>query len=468
MKKSIAILVCLAVLSSCGATEKRTSAEINTGGGSFGSTVETNVANDIFDSAMSDFSAEPPESLSARLESSTPMESKESSFDTGLSITDTKSDAKTESDASAPTEASDFSLAETTNAGMTERQDVLKIEENQQRNMAGQLTAGEWNDNANYDFLKNIMQRNYDWSTFTKNWRVNLSNRIVVEILNNEQKPLENIEVKLVSDNDKDIFIAKTDNKGIANLFVNYDKNESHILKTIVIENNESIAYEQGKDFYSHTLNGMTKDKSLDIMFMVDTTGSMGDELKFLALELENVIKNVKKDNGNLYTRLSVNFYRDYGDEYVVLPSPFNDDILSEVAHLREQTAEGGGDFEEAVDVAFDNAVNGHEWNKNATKILFFVLDAPPHNTEEIVNDMIKLTKQASQKGIRVVPVASSGIDKETEFILRAMSMATGGTYIFLTDDSGIGDSHIEPTIGNYEVEYLNKLMVRVINSYLE
>lgn len=69
-------------------------------------------------------------------------------------------------------------------------------------------------------------------------------------------------------------------------------------------------------------------------------------------------------------------------------------------------------------------------------------------------------------QGIRIVPVASSGVDKETEFILRSFSILTNGTYIFLTDHRGIGNDHIEPTIGQYHVEYINNLLVKVIRRY--
>ena len=45
--------------------------------------------------------------------------------------------------------------------------------------------------------------------------------------------------------------------------------------------------------------------------------------------------------------------------------------------------------------------------------------------------------------------------------------MATGGTYTFLTDDSGVGGSHLEPTVGEYQVEQLNDLLVRLIEQYI-
>ena len=75
--------------------------------------------------------------------------------------------------------------------------------------------------------------------------------------------------------------------------------------------------------------------------------------------------------------------------------------------------------------------------------------------------------KTAAQKGIRIIPVASSGIDLATEYLLRQEALMTGGTYIFLTDDSGIGNEHLQPTVGEYTVEYLNACMVRIVNEYL-
>ena len=63
--------------------------------------------------------------------------------------------------------------------------------------------------------------------------------------------------------------------------------------------------------------------------------------------------------------------------------------------------------------------------------------------------------------------MAASGIDKETAFLLRNLGIATGGTYTFLTDHSGIGNPHAEPTVGEYQVERLNDLLVRLIGRAL-
>ena len=76
------------------------------------------------------------------------------------------------------------------------------------------------------------------------------------------------------------------------------------------------------------------------------------------------------------------------------------------------------------------------------------------------------LIAQYAQSGIRIVPVVASGIDKSTEFLMRMTAIRTHGTYVFITDDSGIGGEHLEPTVGEYEVEFLSDLLVRLIGRF--
>ena len=194
----------------------------------------------------------------------------------------------------------------------------------------------------------------------------------------------------------------------------------------------------------------------------------MGDELEYLKVELENIVRKIKSDNANIPVHTSVNFYRDEGDEYVVRQFPFTDDIEQAAKAIQEQSADGGGDFEEAVHKALESAISNHDWCENSTKIMFLVLDAPPHTDIQVIDSVKKSIREAAEKGIRVVPIASSGIDKSTEYLLRTMAFQTGGTYTFLTDDSGIGGGHLEPTVGAYNVEKLSDMMIRIVNSYLE
>jgi len=193
----------------------------------------------------------------------------------------------------------------------------------------------------------------------------------------------------------------------------------------------------------------------------------MGDELNYLQGEISDVIGKIRNANAAYTINLALLFYRDIGDEYVTRYFDFTTNIPVQRQNLARQYAGGGKDFPEAVDRALSEAV-GKNWSSgSATRLIFHVCDAPPHDTKEkkaLYYDSIKI---AAQKGIRIIPVASSGINIATEYLLRQEALMTGGTYIFLTDDSGIGGSHLEPTIGEYIVEYLNACLIRIVNEYL-
>jgi hypothetical protein len=50
---------------------------------------------------------------------------------------------------------------------------------------------------------------------------------------------------------------------------------------------------------------------------------------------------------------------------------------------------------------------------------------------------------------------------------MRSAALLTGAQYLFLTDDSGVGEGHGEPHIPYYRVEKLNRLMIRMVNGEL-
>ena len=66
-------------------------------------------------------------------------------------------------------------------------------------------------------------------------------------------------------------------------------------------------------------------------------------------------------------------------------------------------------------------------------------------------------------------PPKNIAIHKKTEYFFRCQSIITGGQYIFLTDNSGIGGSHeIANTEHSVAVEYLNSCIIRLINGYFK
>lgn len=211
----------------------------------------------------------------------------------------------------------------------------------------------------------------------------------------------------------------------------------------------------------------MPHPQSADVVWVVDATGSMRDETQYLKTELLDVIGRVRRQNRDLDLRMGTVFYRDIGDEYLTRSSKLTHRIAETVEFIRKQSARGGGDTPEAVHSALEEAIYRQPWRDEAVaRICFLVLDASPHTEPEVLESLRKTIREAARKGIRIVPLSASGIQKDTEFLMKFFGMTTNGTYLFLTDHSGIGGKHLPPTADEYKVEALNDLLVRLITEY--
>ena len=336
---------------------------------------------------------------------------------------------------------------------------------------SGLVTAGEWNDLDNWDFYQKTLMKE-PFKGFPDDWQMYTNHRIAVAITA-KNKPAANATVTLFR-NDTPIWTAKTDNLGRAELWVGAFQKEKELNPTLLrLKVNEQ--WVSTAAISETQVNRIALDETLpsptnqvQIAFMVDATGSMGDELEFLKMDLKKVINEVQKTNTQLKISTATVFYRDEGDEYVVKHSPFTEDINQTTEFISQQRADGGGDFPEAVDKALVQ-LNQLQWQPEArTRIAFLVLDAPPHNKSAVISSIQYSVKTAAANGIKLIPVVASGIDKTTEFLMRFIAMYTNGTYVFITDHSGIGNKHLEPSVGEYQVEKLSDLMVRLIKKYSE
>ena len=333
------------------------------------------------------------------------------------------------------------------------------------------LTAGDINDFKKWKMWNDISES--DLYEYRKNWSFSPIDRFTVQIKTSTNSPIVDALVAL-KDGEKVLWQSRTDNTGKAELWANSFNNfENHKKLNVEINyKNRSYFIEKPKKFYEG-INFVELDencdynRNLDIAFVVDATGSMGDEIEYLKAELTDIIERVKDSVPELSIRISSSFYRDFGDEYLVKSVDFTEDITKLVDFIKTNEASGGGDFPEAVDYALEEAITNLSWSEDATsRILFLVLDAPPHSEPQVIERLQKYIKLASAKGIRIVPLTCSGIDKSTEYLMRAFALLTNGTYLFLTDDSGIGGKHLEPTTDNYSVQLLNSLILRTIYQF--
>jgi hypothetical protein len=336
---------------------------------------------------------------------------------------------------------------------------------------AGLLTAAEWNDHDHWDFWLGLMG-NDTFAAKQQDWGFACTNRWSFTVTDANGNPATDAVINIF--NGKELcWVCHTNKFGVARFVPVYPAAQPlSNLNWKVYYNNKYYASGGLQTAVSNiacTLPVAAQEKTaVDIMFVVDATGSMGDELDYLKNELYDVLNRTEKQLAYNSLRYGAVFYRDRnsGDPYITKPHDFTSNKSEIVSFVKDQSADGGGDYPEAVDEALDAAMQ-QQWSASAkARIIFLVLDAPPHDAKQNLELYQASIQKAAEKGIMIIPVGASGIDKPTEFLMRFTALATNGTYTFLTNDSGIGNDHITPTTGPYTVEFLNDLMVRLITKY--
>ncbi len=339
---------------------------------------------------------------------------------------------------------------------------------------SGVMTAGLWNDLENWEIFKTTLEENTEhW----KPWGLNLINkRFSIELLDNsaERKPIIGAQIRLIDPKtDSVIWVAQTDNRGICELWGDLtaekiDVNTEYIAQWVKNpENIEKLGLVSPTQDVKETflVKSYTNPNNVDISFVVDATGSMGDEINYLKEELMDLMLDIQEKLPCSNVRLSSVFYRDFTDNYVTRKTEFTENVEDVVSFVSNQSAGGGGDFPEAVDEGLKVCLEELSWsNKALAKITFLILDAPPHDEKAL--EIQRLAKEASKKGIKIIPVVASGINKTTEFLMKELAAITSGDYIYITDHSGVGNSHLKPTGVKENVDLLKNQFMKVIEKY--
>lgn len=211
----------------------------------------------------------------------------------------------------------------------------------------------------------------------------------------------------------------------------------------------------------------------LDVLFLLDSTGSMGDEIE----QLRSNILSISAQIAALPSRPDVRFgmvtYRDRGDEYVTRISDFTGSVQEFQSVLMGVQASGGGDEPESLNEGLHRAIHDVHWRQdNTVSLIFLVADAPPHLDYFQDYDYAQEMQNAVEMGIKIHPIASSGLNDQGEYIFRQLAQYTGGHFIFLAYDntpqsSGEPGTDLHVQEGSYSVQDLDRLVVRLIQEEL-
>jgi len=335
-------------------------------------------------------------------------------------------------------------------------------ERRDQQIQSGTLTAGSFDDNLNPWVFDKFISQVRAQPSLANLAAAFVGPRTIVRVQDPQGRPLANAKVTI----DGKQLMTRSDGRVV---WVSaWDSGSQGQGKATVEHGNarQTVSIkDQVEQIVTLAQTQATLPTQLDIALVIDATGSMGDELEYLKVEIRDIAGAINRHFPNVDQRFALVVYRDVGDQYVTRVFDFTSDLSKFQRDLSAQSAAGGGDYPEAMDAAFA-ATSELSWRKGDTaRVAFLVADAPPHTNK--ISATLTAVDGLRSKGVAIYPVASSGVAGEAEFVMRAIALLTGAQYLFLTDDSGVGDAHAEPHIPCYTVEQLAPLMVRAIRSEL-
>ena len=206
----------------------------------------------------------------------------------------------------------------------------------------------------------------------------------------------------------------------------------------------------------------------LDVLFLLDSTGSMDDEIKQIKVTLQSIAQRVSNLPANPDLRFGMVSYRDRDDTYVTRLHDFDGNVERFQQTIRGVRADGGNDYPESLNQALHEAVNDASWRENAIRLIFLIADAPPHLDYPQDEDYAVEMARAREKGIKIFSVASSGLDQQGEYIFRQIAQQTMGNFLFiLYRDGPQGKLDTPHSVEQFTVNNLDGLIVRLIEMEL-
>ncbi len=153
-------------------------------------------------------------------------------------------------------------------------------------------------------------------------------------------------------------------------------------------EFSENLIYSKGpqsiiKDL-SEIFDSYEDKENLDLVLVIDTTGSMKNDLEKLKSDLLPLLKANFPENKN--SRVGVLLFRDYSDNYKFRELPVKvfdfsknwDSVIQNLKSVRIYGSEGG-DIPEAIYEAIYAATDFYNWRTEQNRQIILITDAEPH-----------------------------------------------------------------------------------------
>lgn len=178
---------------------------------------------------------------------------------------------------------------------------------------------------------------------------------------------------------------------------------------------------------------------TLEMVFVLDTTGSMGGLIDGAKQRIWGIINDVMQKPSKPRVRVGLVAYRDNGDEYVTKLLPITEDLDKVYTTLMDYRADGGGDTPENVRKALAEGVENSGWSAakaNLAQIVFLVGDAPPQNYQQ-EPDVLVTTAKAVRKNMIINTIQCGTLDGTKE-VWQSIALRGEGKYFAIAQDGGV------------------------------
>jgi hypothetical protein len=349
------------------------------------------------------------------------------------------------------------------------------------------LKAGEVDDNARWD----------DYLLYRRNYRGpqvhdrDVTERYVIEVEDAQGNPVLGATVRVFlpgQQQRQEIYSARTYASGqvlfhpraLADIPLEQvdrfivEVQQGNLLEQFSLTRFEAQATSSFTERWTVSLDSLNQADSLDldVLFLVDATGSMADEIAKIQNTIFDVAARIDGLSGQPNTRYGMVTYRDRGDQFVTRSYEFTPDVGDFHRDLSTVYADGGGDTPESLNEALHDALHGVEWRGGeAVQLIFLIADAPPHLDYPQDYSYADEMEIAARRGIKIFPIASSGLDDQGEYIFRQIAQYTQGRFIFLTyagpTNGGAPGEVTTHHVEVYSVNNLDDLLVKLVEEEL-
>jgi len=179
----------------------------------------------------------------------------------------------------------------------------------------------------------------------------------------------------------------------------------------------------------------------LDVVLVIDTTGSMSDEFEAIKATLLAVTEQTRQLQRPVDLRWGAVLYRDRGDAYITRRIDLTGDADAFAMALRRARANGGGDTPESLNQALNEAVQDMDWRRDGARVAFVVADAEPQMQYQ-EKTYADAAREALRDGIRIHTVAASGLSAAGTYVYRQIAQLTRGKFIYIDYGLGTAASH--------------------------